>query len=130
MGLLNVAPLAVALKKRRGRPALGKPTPVVMDTHEEDIARQMGGGVKSFGVRMALRAVQMMGIENARHLAAQYVVELGGGEAAPSSASASTTVKHLIRKTASAAMPAALLPAAVASAIPKITQVMTGADHE
>lgn len=59
-------------KKKRGRPSLGKPTPVVMDAHEEEIARQMGDGVKSFGVRMALRAVQVIGVDKARELAQGY----------------------------------------------------------
>lgn len=65
------------LKKRRGRPTLGKPTPVVMNVHEEEVARQMGNGVKSFGVRMALRAVQAIGIDKARELAKSYKTLLG-----------------------------------------------------
>ena len=59
-------------KKKRGRPSLGKPTPVVMDALEEEIARQMGDGVKSLGVRMALRAVQVIGVDKARKLAERY----------------------------------------------------------
>lgn len=62
----------VLQKKGRGRPSLGKPTPVVMDAHEEAIARQMGVGVKSLGVRMALRAVYVMGVDKALDLARTY----------------------------------------------------------
>lgn len=59
-------------KKRRGRPSLGKPVPVVLDEEESNIARLMGAGVLSAGVRLALRASAVRGIEKSQALAAKY----------------------------------------------------------
>lgn len=42
-------------KKSRGRPALGKPVPVVMNDEERAIALRLGNGHIAAGVRRALR---------------------------------------------------------------------------
>jgi hypothetical protein len=59
-------------KKQRGRPSLGKAVPVVLDDAENKIARQMGDGVLSAGVRQALRAVAVIGIADALAAAGLY----------------------------------------------------------
>lgn len=66
-------------KRGRGRPALvgSKPTLVMMNAVETDIARQMGDGVIAQGVRLALHAVKVMGIKKSLRAAKAYSHEAG-----------------------------------------------------
>lgn len=55
-----------------------------MDDAENEIARQLGGGVKAHGVRLALRAARMVGIEETLAAASTYPGgTAGAGDASP-----------------------------------------------
>lgn len=84
-------------KRRRGRPKTGAAIPVRLSDAENEIARSMGikgnpeKGVVSLGVRMALRAVYVLGVDRALELANRFppsmLIEAGeaepDGEGAP-----------------------------------------------
>lgn len=64
-----------------------------MDQQEEAIARKMGEGVKSQGVRNALRAVHVMGLQKALTLVSQY--ESCSVEKTPVQVNESVSIKEL-----------------------------------
>lgn len=59
-------------EKKRGRPSLGRPVPVVLSEDEREVALWMGDGVVSHGVRVALRAAKAIGVEEAKEAASQF----------------------------------------------------------
>jgi hypothetical protein len=69
---------------------LGKPVPVRLDPLENEIARQLGDGIISEGVRLALRAAQINGIEVSLAAAKKFGQAVGREPPAPAVSDVST----------------------------------------
>ncbi|TXI24194.1 MAG: hypothetical protein E6Q67_02965 [Roseateles sp.] len=57
-----------APKRSRGRPAIGKASPVRLSDEEHNLACELGGGKLAEGVRHALQLVLVIGLDETRKL--------------------------------------------------------------
>ena len=85
----------VLVKRGRGRPSLGKPILIRLNEQETEVARLMGDGLVSAGVRMALHAVSAVGFEVALKFSLQSSSEEIGATSATSAAGAAVVILPL-----------------------------------